>query len=146
MTFLISFCYLKCQNIQVNILVYLLESLQFSTQMFQLFIIKLCSKFKVNTMVRGRIQGICVTNLFSGSYCQDSGSHVRKSQVPGCQFQGLGCQGPMSQGQNSRVTGPRFLLPTSQSQGPQSQVLVLCHILSVLQDFCQKYMILVFTS
>ena len=97
-------------------------------------------------MVRGSIQGICITNLFSGSYSQDSGSHVRKSQVTGCQFQGLACQSPMSQGQNSRVTGPRFLFPTSQSQGPQSQVLVLCHILSVLQDFCQKYMILVFTS
>ena len=54
---------------------------------------------------------------FSGSCAQDSGSESRKSEVPGTQFRGPGCQRP-----SSRVLGVRVLCfrdPESQGSGSQ---------------------------
>ena len=63
---------------------------------------------------------------FSGSCSQDSGSHCRKSQVPGTQFQGLGCQTPTFQGPVSRVRGVRVSFPrVPEPQSSGSQVLWL---------------------
>ena len=64
---------------------------------------------------------------FSGSCSQDSGPQGCKSQMPGTQFWGPGCQGPSSRVLRVRVSCLRVLEPqvpdsrVSESQGLESQ-------------------------
>ena len=132
-------CYVKCQNILVNVLVHLLEHLSFWLRCPSFLLSKFASQLKlIQSVVRVGILGIWVTSsilrvllsgfwvsglqfpsprdLFPGSWV--SGSHFTESQF----------QGPVSQGPSSRSPGshcPRFQgprIPGLRSQGPRSRI------------------------
>ena len=83
---------------------------------------KFASQLKlIQSVVLVGILGICVTSsllrvLLSGFWVSS-----RKSQVPGTQFHGPGCQGPMSQAPSPRVLGPG------------SQVLILDYAVNIVR-------------
>ena len=79
--FLISLSYVKFQNISVNILVHLLESLSFRFRCSSFLLSKFASHLKlIQSVVRVRILRICVTSLSLRVLL--SGFWVSQSQVP----------------------------------------------------------------
>ena len=126
-------CYVKCQNILVNVLVHILEHLSFRLRYTSFLLSKFAIQLKlIQSVVRVGILGVCGTSsilriLLSGFWVSgsqvpssrdpDPGSWVSGFHVPGSQFQGPGCQGLVSQGH--RFLGsqaPEFLDPGSWSQ------------------------------
>ena len=108
-------CYVKCQNILVNVLVYLLEHLSFWHRCHSFLLSKFASQLKL-------IQSVVRVGILqcSGSYSQDSGSQGRNSQVLATHSRVQGVRVPVPW---SWVSGSR--VPESQvsgSQGPRSQV------------------------
>ena len=140
--FLISLCYVKCQNILVNVLVHLLEHLSFQLRCPNFLLSKFAKQLKlIQSVMQVGVVGVYVTSSIlrvllsefwvSGSQIPSSrdpvpGSWVSGSHVPGSQFQSPGCQDPMSQ--SHRFPGPGSQGPTSQGlriSGPGFQVLIL---------------------
>ena len=148
-------CYVKCQNILVNILVHLLENLSFRFRCPSFLLSKFASQKLIQSAVRVGILGICFTSsilreLLSGFWVSRSQalrprdlvpvSLVTGSDVPGSQFQSPGCHDPRVPG--SRVSG---------SQCPGSQVLILdyahLHRLAVAghgNEFWSKWQFMIF--
>ena len=93
-------CYVKCENILVNVLVHLLKHLSFWLRCPSFILSKFASQFKVNLIccVGRDTRNLCHKFNYQGSCSQDYGSQGCKSQVPGTRFQDSGCQGPISQG------------------------------------------------
>ena len=124
----------------------------FSTQMPQLFVIKICFTFKINTIYgtgqdtrnlcnKFNYQGSAIRILYltvASPKSKDASSRVLSVTAPCPRIKILG-----SLVLGSRVPGLR--VPGSPFSGPDLRI---SHFdtMSVLQDFCQKYMILVFTS
>ena len=132
-------CYVKCQNILVNVLVHLLQHLSSWLRWSSFLLSKFASQLKlIQSVVHVGILGIWVTisilrvllsgfwvsglqfpssrDLFLGSCV--SGSHFTESQ-----FQGPVSQGPRSQSPGShcpRFQGPR--VPGLRSQDPRSRI------------------------
>ena len=79
--FLICWCYFKCQNISVNILVDLLEALSFRLRCPSFLLSKFASNLKlIQSMVRVRILGIYVASSIIRVLL--SGFFVSRSPVP----------------------------------------------------------------
>ena len=116
--FLISVCYVKCQNV----LVHLLEYLSFRLRCPQFFIIKICFTSKVNS--------VCGVGRDTRNLC-----HKFNSQGPTLRILGLWIASPKSQGPSSRILGVR--IPCPGSQGPWSQVLILDY--AIINHDCFSY-------
>ena len=89
---------------------------------------------------------------FPGSCSQDSGPQGHKSQVPGTQFWGPGCQGPISRVLGvsvfclrvleSRVSSLSVRVPGFRGASPGSQVLILDYASTVSANWREYCMIL----
>ena len=122
-------CYIKCQNIFVNVLVHLLEHLGFRLRCPSFLLSKFASQLKlIQSVVRIATLGICVTSsvlrvLLSRFWVSGSQVSSPRDPVPGSwvsglhvlvpRFQGPRCQEPVSQGPRcqgpvSLVSGSRF--------------------------------------
>ena len=125
--FLISLCYVKCQNILVNVLVHLLKHLSFWLICPSFLLSKFAWQLKlIQSVVWFEILGICVTS--SVLRVQLSGFWVSGSQLPSPRdpFPGYWMLGSHVPDPSSRVLDVR--VPESQgpeSQDPGSQVLIL---------------------
>ena len=124
-------CFVKCQNILVNVLVHLLEPPNFRLRCPSFLLSNLCFIIKVTTICgAGRdTRNLCHKFSSQGLCFQESGFQGNMSQVPGAYFQSPVCQGTVFQVPRvpgSRVPGSR--VSGSQSPGSQSpghQVLIL---------------------
>ena len=116
-------CYVRCQNIMVNVLVHLLEHLSFGLRCPSFLLSKFASQLKlIQSVVRVGILGICVTSsiltvLLSGFWVSGSqvpsfrdpvpGSWVSGSQISRSHFH---CPGiPGSRVPESQVSGRPFV-------------------------------------
>ena len=122
--FLISLCYVKCQNILVNVLVHLLEHLSFWLRCPSFLLSKFASQLKlIQSVVRVRILGICVTSsilrvLLSGFWLSTSQFPSPRDLFPGfCVSGSQSPRVPVSRVPGLRVSGTRI----SEFQGPGSQ-------------------------
>ena len=125
-------CYVKCQNILVNVLVYLLEHLSFWLRCPSFLLSKFASQLKLNqSVVRVEILGIYVTSsvfrvLLSGFWVSgwqfpSPSDPFPGSCVSGSLFQGPISQNPGSQGLRSQDSGSkRPEVSGSQVQGLRS--------------------------
>ena len=101
--FWISLCYVKCQNILVHVLVYLLKHLSFWIRCSNFLLSKFASQLKlIPSVVRVGVLGICVTIsilrvLLSGFWVSGSQFPSPRDPFPGSWVSGL------------RVSGPEFL-------------------------------------
>ena len=127
-------CYVKCQNILVNVLAHLLEHLSFWLRYASFLLSKFASQLKlIQSVVRVRILGICITIsvlrvLLSGFWVSMSQFSSPRDPFPGFWVSGSrvpGFKSPKVSG--SRVPGLRVSglgpgVPGLRSQGPRSRV------------------------
>ena len=114
-SFLISLCYVECQNILVNVLVHLLEHLRFRLRCPNFLLSKFALQLKlIQSVVRVGILGICVKSSILRVLL--SRFWVSGSQFPSPRDPFPGSRSPRVLGSESQGTG---------SQGPGSQVLIL---------------------
>ena len=106
-------CYVKCQNIFVNVLVYLLEPLSFRLRCPGFLLSKLCFIIKIST--------ICGAGQDTRNLC-----HKFNSQDLALRILSFRVTCPKSQGPSSRVLGVRVLCPrVPESYSPRFLVLGL---------------------
>ena len=152
-TRLTYFWHKKEKKISLNFS-FVFEPLHFQHTCSSFLLSKFASERKlIQSVVRVRIIGICVTSSVLRVLLSDSGSQGRKSKVPGTQLRGPGCQSPSSRILGVRVPCFRVLksqVPEScviglrvsslRVPGPGSQVLILDYATKIatpppLQDF-----------
>ena len=101
--FLISFCYVNCQNILVNVLVHLLEHLSFWHKCLSFLFSKLCFIIKVSTICGA---GRDTRNLCHKCNSQGPALRILCFRVTCPKFQQLSCKAL-----GVRVPCPRFPVP-----------------------------------
>ena len=119
--FLISLCYIKCQNILVNVLVHILKNLSFELRCPSFLLSKFASQLKlIQSVVRVGILVVC--DISSILRVLLSGFWVSGSQVPSLRDPTPGPHIPGSHF-HSRVLGVRVLCPRiPESRVPESRV------------------------
>ena len=124
----------------------------FSTQMPQLFVIKICFTFKINTIYgTGQdTRNLCNKFNYQGSAIRILCLTVASPKSEDASSRALSVTAPCPRVKilGSLVLGsrvPALRVPGSPFSGPDLRIYHF-DTMSVLQEFCQKYMILVFTS